>query len=607
MTSRSRSAKGATVWTSSSPLDDRGGSSAPSSPETNKGLAWLGRAWPFLILVGAVAIVFGHVIRGGFAPIDDAMLVTNNPLFRPISLIHNLEPWRRPVDHLYIPVTYNFLALEAVVSSRISDLYGCFDPAVYHAGDVILHALNSCLVLIILRLLTANVGAALLGALLFALHPLQVESVAWISETKGLLGNFFCLSGLALQVGRFRWRHVSKAADRTLCAGMNLAFILALLSKPSTVTIVPIAWLIQVGLLRRSILWTSLELLPAAIAAVAISIVTKLTQADELLEFIPPLAMRPLIVGDAIAFYLGKLVMPFSLTVDYGRSPDFVLDTKWIWFAWLVPVGLAAGLALLPQRRVWLLSLAIFVIGFLPVSGLVSFVFQYYSTVSDRYVYLSMFGVSLAVAWLFTVQRRPLLIVAFSVSLCVLACLSIRQAMTWRSAETLYAHATNVTPNGYLTQSGLGNLYVDTGRHQEAIEHLTRAAALKPNFGNVHHKLGEALLGAGRADEAVEQFREVVRLMPDNTVARNDLGVALGKAGRSQEAIAEFEDVLEQHPDDVGTLANLVVAYARADRRADAIAAAQRARTLARAQRNVRLLMNIEGWLEKNGGQASQP
>ncbi|HEY1600748.1 MAG TPA: tetratricopeptide repeat protein [Pirellulales bacterium] len=493
------------------------------------------------------------------------------------------------------------------MSSRISAGHGHFDPSVYHAGDVILHGLNACLVLIILKLLTANVGAALLGALLFALHPLQVESVAWISETKGLLGNFFCLSGLALQVGRFRWQHVSKTAGWALCAGMNLAFILALLSKPSTMAMIPIAWLIQIGFLRRSIMLTTLELLPAAIAAAAISIVTKLAQGDELLEFIPPLAMRPLIAGDAIAFYLGKLVMPFSLTVDYGRSPEFVLETNWIRFAWLVPVGLAAGLALLPYRRFWLLSLAIFVIGFLPVSGVISFVFQYYSTVSDRYVYLSMFGVSLAVAWFFTVQRRPLLIVAFSVVLCVLAVLSIRQGMTWRSSETLYAHATSVTRNGYLTQSGLGNLYADTGRQHEAIEHLEQAAALKPNSGAVHHKLGAALLEVGRADDAVEQFREAARLMPDNAVARTDLGVALGKAGRSQEAIEEFERVLQGQPDDVETLVNLVVAYARAGRRADALAAAQRARTLARTQRNMRLLLNIEGWLEKNGGQESRP
>jgi tetratricopeptide (TPR) repeat protein len=486
-----------------------------------------------------------------------------------------------------MPVTYSFYALEAVVSQQMAGPgQQAFNPAVFHVGNLILHCLSASFVLIIARLITGNGVAALLAALFFALHPLQAESVAWISETKGMLSNCCCLAGLALQVYRARAEHLSKAAAWGLYAAMNVAFLLALLAKPSAIAVIPIAWIIAVGFLQRSALVATLALAPCAAVAAIISIVAKQAQGNALLSFIPPSGMRPLIAGDALAFYLYKLVCPFALTIDYARPPEAVAPTTWIWFAWLVPVGLAGTLALLPHRRIWLWALAIFVVSLLPVSGLISFLFQMYSTVSDRYVYLALLGPSLAAAWFFTLYASPKWIGGFVVLLAGLALLSAPQTA------------------GFLTESNLGRLYAETGKPREAIEHLTRAAELKPDSFGVHHKLGSVLLGAGRADEAISQFQEVLKLKPDFADGYNDLGVAFGKANRPQEAIEAFREAIRLKPEDLDYRAHLMIAYAQASLRAEAIATAKEAIELAQSQGQTQMAANLDAWLRNFRGDA---
>lgn len=412
-----------------------------------------------------------------------------------------------------------------------------------------------------------------------------------------MLCNLFCLLGLALQIYRLQNEGQGKTFASVLYAGMNLAFFLALLSKPSAIVVIPIAWIIAVGILRKPVLISALELTPGAAVAVIISVVAKQAQGNELLSFIPTLGQRPLIAGDAIAFYLYKLFFPFALSVDYARTPESIVQGAWIWWAWLVPAGLAGALALLPHKRFWLISLAIFVVALLPVSGLVSFLFQYYSTVSDRYVYLAMLGPSLAVAWFFTFYPRPQLILGFAVLLGGMTLLSSRQAATWKSAETLYEHALAITPAGFLTQSGLGSFYADAGQTREAIKHLTFAAEIKPDSSGVHHKLGTVLIGAGRVREAIPHFQDVVRLKPDWAEAHNDLGVALGKAGRPAEAIEEIQQAIRRKPEELEFHTNLMVAYSKADRRDEAIATAEQAIELARSQGQAPMAANIEAWL----------
>jgi len=605
MANRSDRTNTATARTKSA-AGDSGGTEQERTTRTATPPDWLARLGPFALLIGVIVVVFGQTATFDFAPIDDAVLVTSNPLYNPTSMEHVWRPWREPVLHLYMPVTYTFYAIEAAMSQPFAGAgKSAFNPAVFHIGNLLLHCCNASLVLILAQLITGNRLAALLAALFFALHPLQAESVAWISETKGILCNCFCLAGLALLVYRIRREQLSQANWWALYAGMNLAFILALLSKPLAIVVVPIAWIISVGFLQRSALISALELVPSAAVAVLISIIAKRAQGDELLTFIPPAAMRPLIAGDTVAFYLYKLLLPFALTVDYARSPESILPTTWIWVAWLAPVALFAALALLPHRKTWLWALAIFVVSILPVSGLVSFLFQMYSTVSDRYVYLAMLGPSLAIAWFFTFYARPNLVVGFVVLLSGLALLSSQQVATWKTAESLLGHALRVTPTGYLSRSCLGNYYADAGRPQEAIEHLLRAAELRPDSVAVQHKLGGALVAAGRFSEAIPRFQEVARLKPDYAEGHNDLGVAFGKAKRPQEAIAAFEQAIQLKPEDVDFHTHLMIAYAQANEREQAMQAAERSIELARSQGNQQLAADLEAWLRKY--RANQP
>ncbi|HVU86067.1 MAG TPA: tetratricopeptide repeat protein [Pirellulales bacterium] len=553
---------------------------------------------PCALVVGAIVIVYGQVVSFDFAPIDDSHLVTSNPLYQPVSLEHLWQPWAEPVLHLYMPVTYTFYALEAAISQQQSrDGQYTFHPAVFHAGNLLLHCLNACLVLLIARWLTEHGVAALLAALFFALHPLQAEAVAWISETKGILCNFFCLTGLAILIYRQRFLQARPPAAWVAYAAMNVAFLFGLLAKPAAIAVIPIAWLIAVGFLQRSAVRSALELAPSATVAVLISVVAKRAQGDELLWFIPPANMRPLIAGDTIAFYLVKLVCPLGLTVDYARTPEAVLQTRWIWLAWIVPVFLAGALALLPHRRLWLTALAIFIVGVAPVSGLVSFVFQAFSTVSDRYVYLSMLGPSLAIAWFFTLYAQPRWIAACGVLLAGLALLSAQQTSTWKSATSLFAQAAATQHAGYLTESSQGNWFADAGNTEEAVEHLSRAAEIQPKSFSVRHKLGAVFLNAGHPSEAIPYFQEVVRLKPDYAEGHNDLGVALGKANRPQEATAAFQEAIRLKPNDIDFHTHLMIACAQAKRREEAIRAAEGAIELARAQKQPQMAAKVEAWL----------
>jgi tetratricopeptide (TPR) repeat protein len=492
---------------------------------------------PSLLIVAALAITYGQVARFELLAWDDPVNITHNRLLHPPSLAHVAQFWRAPYAGLYVPVTYTFWSLEARLAATSRTSTG-LNPGVFHLGNLLLHALATLAVFGALRQLVQNDWPACGGALLFGLHPLQVESVAWITETKGLLCGLFSFVALwaylrfaraeRLMDGRWRWYALA-----------TLSLVLALLSKPSAAAVPAMAFVLDVGVLGRR--WsTSLRALAPWLAlACGPLLATKLLQPDELLVDVPSLWQRPLVAADAILFYGWKLVWPVPLGPDYGRSPRVALSTPWPWVALF---ALLLGALVLVVRRAWksLTVVALLAVAPLPVLGLVPFAYQQFSTVADRYAYLATFAPALAAAWLLSRHQNRAVTIGAAVLLVALAWTSHVQAASWRDSESLYRLAVSTNPRSLLAHNGLGNLLAEQGRWQEAAGHYQAAVDADPTSYAAHYNLGRALARLGKRPElisqALDELNASLRLRPGYGKAHFELARLYAEMGRLAES-----------------------------------------------------------------------
>ncbi|MDQ2799419.1 MAG: tetratricopeptide repeat protein [Armatimonadota bacterium] len=524
-----------------------------------------------LLLIAVSLLVYHAALGHSFVNWDDRELVYENPYLNPVTPAHLLHFWTQPYDHLYIPVTETAYAALALTTHRIG-MGSALAPRPFHAAGLLVHILSVLLVFAILRRLVRRDSAAGLGALLYAVHPLQVETVVWTGSLDTGLGN--CLSLAAL------WQYLQFVqADQSPEAGARssrqryywtatLFFVFALLSKPSAVTVILLAGLLDWALLRHS--WqASIRSLAGWIApALAIALVTRAMQA------VPPAAVtplwaRPLIAGDALAFGLGKLVWPSPLAIDYGRTPSWLLSHPWACLTVLVPLALGVIAWHLRRRHSWpLVCLGLFAAALLPVSGLIPFAFQEYSTVADRYYSLALLGPALGLAFLLarcparSLQGAALLVIG------AFGCLSLRQVGCWENSVTLFTHAIAVNPNSYHIQYNLANALNDAGDTPGAISRYRQALRLQPGDAEAHCNLGAALMKAGRVDEAADEYRQALRLNPGLSEAHEALGLYLVDRGNLEAAIAEWQTALRLQPENQVVRHNLEFALRQASQRA---------------------------------------
>ena len=533
-----------------------------------------------LLALALTLAVFQGVGRLGYVNWDDPLHVCDNPYLNPVTVPHVLHFWRKPYHNLFIPLSYTLYALLALAARGVTPLatpregITFYDPHVFHTANLVLHLLNVLLVFGLLRRIVRSPWAALGGAVLFGVHPGQVESVAWISELRGLLGSFLSLAALGLylefalepptpeNVTRRRW----------LYGGALACFVLALLAKPSAVATPVLALLLDSGVARRGLKSILESLSGWGIAAAACAWMTRAVQHVPA-ALLLPLWQRPFIAGDALAFYLAKTVLPWQLGIDYGRSPLFVLHHAWGYATWLVPA--AAGLLLWHGRRRFPmlgLAAALFVAGLLPTLGLVPFIFQNYSTVADRYLYLALLGPALALAWGLsraTTRTGPVLCAAVLIAL---AGRSLTQVPTWTNSETLFRHALVVYPDSAGMHNQLGLALKAEGRWAEATAHYRQSLRLRPDFIPAHFNLAFALAQQGQTEAAIAEYHTVLRVNPSDPECEAGLGEALLDQRRVPQATALLRAALAQSPDDPRAHNALALALADRGRTAAAVA-----------------------------------
>ena len=541
-------------------------------------VAWL--PWIVILLLMCVPLaVFWSAHSHEFVLWDDNTNIVDNPSLRSVTLDHILVFWRASYAHLYIPLTYTMWALTAGVSRWVTPQPTggvSLDPRLFHSLNLLVHLLSVLVVWRLVRLLldrtmqkgqrpapshtrTRMEWAACGGALLFAVHPLQVEAVAWVTGFKDVLGG--CLSFVAL------WQYLQYASGSVDAVSSDKpsrgqaqhlwihyclatgAFVLALLAKPTAVVVPVVAWLLDLWGWPQTWRTRRLAVLAWLVIAMLWGLFTSQVQPATTVLFPVPLWARPLIAGDAVAFYLYKLVFPVWLGPDYGRAPEVMLTRSWLWLTGLVPWGLAVWLWYRRTQVPWLVAaVGVGVAGLLPVLGFIPFGFQHYSTVADCYMYIAMLGPALVLAWGLAQSPRRGLAVGCVVILGVLGIRSAWQTRYWHTTVSLFEHALTVNPGSALAHHNLGVALAAQNRIPEAVDHYTEALRLQPWNAEAHNNLGNVLRKLGKTHEAIHEYTEALRLQPDSAETHNGLGATLADLGRLVEAIDHYTEALRLQP-----------------------------------------------------------
>jgi len=456
------------------------------------------------------------------------------------------------------------------------------NPAGYHWTNLIIHIAGAILLFSVLKGMTEDVWKSAFVAALFAVHPLHVESVAWVSERKDVLSAFFWFLTMGAYV---RYTERPGAGNYLL---VIVAFSLGLLAKPMLVTLPFVLILLDIWPLRRLPVpftrsnktlpdglggrggaWSHAlrAKLPFFFLALLSSGVTCLAQMSW--KAMPSLEALPLetrLANALIAYvqYIVKMFWPTGLAFFYPYVP-------W-WSPWMVSGAalLLTGLTILMlsymETRPYLAVGWLWYLGTLvPVIGIIQVGSQ---AMADRYTYIPLIGLFIMIAWgvpELTAKwrfKKPFLFVLSAVVLSVLAVCSWQQVQHWKNSVTLFERALSVTAKNYLAHNNLGVALYLEGRMEEAISQYTASLRIKPNFADARINLGVVLAAQGKYDEAIRYYREALRVRPDDAGTHNNIGVALAAQGKVDAAIAHYTQALRIHPDHEKARANLAVALA---------------------------------------------
>jgi Flp pilus assembly protein TadD len=424
----------------------------------------------------------------------------------------------------------------------------------YHLVNILLHAVAALMVALILR--RWAIPGAYLAAAVFALHPVHVESVAWITELKNTLSAVFYLGAMLVYL-RFDQQRKAWA----YFGGLGL-FVLGLLSKTVTATL-PAALLVIFWWQRGRLSWRRdvLPLMPYFVLGAAAGVFT--TWVENTLvgangaEFNLTVIDRSLIAGRAIWFYLGKLLWPADLLFIYPRWHV----SQAVWWQYLFSLAALAALAALwGLRRRWRAPLAgmLFFVGTLfPVLGFFNVFPFIYSFVADHFQYLASLGiislVSAGAALLLDRWRlwgRPAGYALCLMLLVTLSVLTLRQSRMYTDIETLYQTTIDGNPTCWMAHTNLGSILVRRGQFDEAIAHWQKALEINSNDTQAHNNLGLILVGRGRLDEAIAHYQMALNIEPGDPKFQRNIGVALIARGRPAEAAIHLRKALESTPND---------------------------------------------------------
>jgi tetratricopeptide (TPR) repeat protein len=440
----------------------------------------------------------------------------------------------------------------------------------HHFTNVLLHCLAVVLLFLALERMTGALWRSAFVSAVFAVHPLHVESVAWIAERKDVLSAFFFMLTL------LAYLHYTRAPSIGRYLTVALVVALGLMSKPMLVTLPFVLLLLDYWPLGRfetkransgrRLSQLVLEKIPLIALSAVSSIVTFLAQRGAI-GWTEQLPVSTRISNALVAYviYIRQMFWPAGLAVFYPH-PENRLPVLEISLAFILLVGITAAAFVFRKKAPYLITGWLWYLGMLvPVIGLVQVGWQGHA---DRYTYLPQIGLYIAVTWAVTdftrswrFQRMALGVAA----LIVVGALSWRcwlQTSYWRDSETLFTHALAVTSNNDVALNNLGIIFLEKGQLDDAISKLQAAIDLRPENGPAHDNLAKAFLKKGRVAEAMVHYRKLLEIDPENVEAANTVGTALIQQGHVKEAIDQWQDVLAIQPENGNAASNLAWVFA---------------------------------------------
>jgi len=501
-------------------------------------------------LILLVFAVFGQSLGHEFINYDDNEFITTNPHLLSGLTWDNVR-WALVAGTGGAMTDTDYWRPVSILSQMVDVQFFGLHAGSHHAVNVLLQALNSVLLFLILRSMTGSLWRSAFVAALFAIHPLHVESVAWISERKDLLSGFFFLLTLGSYVRyarhSFCWR--SYLLVLLLCA-------LAMGSKPMVVTLPFVLILLDFWPLHRlgRASWQKLllEKIPLFAMALFVAVITLHAPGgrNEGIMDQLPWSWR---LGNAVvayATYLWQLIWPFNLSAFYPHPGKDL--SPWSLALSAFVLLLISALVLWQRRRGYMMVGWLWYLGMLlPVIGIVQSGEQAHA---DRYTYLPLIGIFIMIAWALNdwvgdhPKKRILLGTTLALLLIPLSCLSFKQTSYWRDSISLMSHAAECTDNNIHAHDNLGDAYLKNGNVDEALTEYQISLNRRPGYAYAECNLGCALLNKGLPKEAILHFQKALSTNADYAVAHHNLGEALREQGLFDEAIAHLSRALELNP-----------------------------------------------------------
>jgi tetratricopeptide (TPR) repeat protein len=527
-----------------------------------------------LFVVGA-AVLIAHwpALSAQALSFDDDQYLTENLLVQNPSLASArqffteiLEP--STVKGYYQPLTMFSLMADYALGGRSDNL----QP--FHRTSLALHLMNTALVIMLLHLLFGRIWISAGAGLLFGLHPMTVETIAWVGERKTLLAAFFALWSLVLYV-RF-----SHKGNWRLYLGCLAMYVLALMSKPTSIPLPLLILLLDFWPLKRLNKRAILEKLPFFAVGIASAVVTYISQSQTATAALPSeygMERIPLILCHNIIFYPYKMIWPVNLSSHYGYPKPLGLSNPMV-LTGLIGTCVLIALLIFSLRRTraaitgWLF----FFIAILPTMQIVGF-----SNViaSDKFAYLPSVGLLMALtsflAWFCGTGKKAVRHWVAVIVVLVLAgaetVATRRYLVHWADTVSLHEYMLTMTPKAAPVHYNLANTFFRQGKFDKAITHFYQASLSEPNTPEVYNNLGIALSIQGRLDEAISHFNQALQLKPDDFEVCSNLGTALMAQGKLDEAISYFTKSLQLKPDFVKAHIGLGLALAEQGKLDEAI------------------------------------
>jgi Flp pilus assembly protein TadD len=517
------------------------------------------------ILAVSTLLVFWQVRNFDFINYDDNDYVSANP-----NVLNGLTAgavwWAFTTGHAanWHPLTWLSLMLDR-------QFFGP-NPAGFHLTNLFFHIANTLLLFFVLKQMTNALWQSAFVAALFALHPLHVESVAWIAERKDVLSTFFWILTMWTYLRYVKQPNVF----RYLLA--LLIFALGLMAKPMLVTLPFVFLLLDYWPFQRKISWRPLvEKVPFIVLSIVSSAIAFLAQqSSNSISSFTALPLKFRVANALISYmkYIEKLFLPSRLSAFYPHPFEnvsvlyAVISAAALLAVTILVIRLAQNHRYFVTGWFWYLGTLVPVIGIIQVGS---------HAMADRYTYITLTGLFIIIAWGLSEllakspQRKIVIGLSMVIVLTTLGICASRQVSYWKNSITLSSHALAVTQNNWLAHYDIGNAYARLGRWTEAIDAYRQTIKIRPNYADAHYNLGLAYGSLSRWPEAIDAYQQAIKIKPDCVEAYNNLGVVYEKLGRWSEAIDAHKQTIKIDPNNAQAYNNLGVVYVNLSRYNEAI------------------------------------